>query len=161
MVTPKGKLNITCITNIIDIPPHLHCGEELQSPFPWNLDQSPSLTLQFLSWSAGLRHQSSMWQGESLSFQFNGMFAVSPSRSTPLSGAKTSEPEELKFAGKGSRIHGPRFPIGSIQCSISFICSRTFLVTHKEQSIAGFLSISFLKTALTLQCQSSTCSMPP
>lgn len=143
------------------IPHHLHCGEELQSPCPCNLDPSPFLTLQFLSWSAGLRHQSSMWQGESLSFQFNGMVAVSPSRSTPLSGAKTSEPEELKFSGKGSRIHGPRFLLGTIQCSVSFICSRTFLLTHKEQGIVGFLSISFLKTALILQCQSSTCIMPP
>lgn len=38
------------------------------------------------------------------SFQFNGIFVVPPSRSTPLSVAKTFELAELDVGGKGNKM---------------------------------------------------------
>lgn len=54
------------------------------------------------------------WPGGSLNFQFSGI-VVSPGRSIPPSGNKTSKPEKYKIMGTGSK----NFPSESLEIIVS------------------------------------------
>lgn len=88
----------------------------------------PNTIIPFLDyWFKSIR--SSKWPGGSVSFQFNGIFAVSSGRSANPSRTKTPRPTELRVVRRGNKT----FPSGLLGTH-STLVSRTILF-----SISWFL----------------------
>lgn len=97
MVAPRDSLKYL-LHSRCNLSYH-HCGETIQFPLG-NLNQPFLLTLLFLSYPIGLRaSEIQSGQGGVLSFQINGIFVVSPGRSTGPLETKISRPTELMFKG--------------------------------------------------------------